>query len=103
MVSEELILLFMQFLFLLLGMGYHLVLVLGEMSQARGCVVSPFLFIKERPYKFAGAFIGSIVGFAILHSMGELSLLTAFGAGVMANDSADRVAKMTQRRMIGGD
>lgn len=78
-----------------LGLLTHQITVLAEMSQARKCIVNPIGYFKERPYKVALSCIGAVVGYLVLLQMNELTLLTAFGVGYMANDSIDRVGKMT--------
>ncbi len=82
-----------------LGLLAHLLAVLAEMSHAAGKIVTPLEYIKKRPYKLSLAIIGAIVGYAALEQMGELTQLTAFGIGYMANDSIDRMGKITASRM----
>ena len=77
-----------------LGLLTHQIGILAEMSQARGVRVSPFDYIRERPYKLSLSIIGAIIGYIVLQQSGELTLITAYGIGYMANDSIDRVGKM---------
>ena len=82
-----------------LGLLTHQLTILAEMSQARGKMVTPFDYIKERPYKLSLSAIGAVVGYIVLMQMNELTLLTAFGVGYMANDSIDRVGKMAATKI----
>lgn len=82
-----------------LGLIAHQLTILAEMSQAHGSLVTPYDYIKKRPYKFSLSVIGAIVGYMVLQQMGELTLLTAFGVGYIANDSIDRAGKLTAAKM----
>jgi len=83
----------------LLGLLTNLLSILAEMSQARNCRVSPLTYINERPYKLSLSIIGAVIGYIVLDQMGELTLITAYGVGYMANDSIDRIGKMTAMKM----
>lgn len=82
-----------------LGLLTHQLTILAEMSQARGVRVSPFDYMRERPYKLSLSIIGAVIGYIVLQQSGELTLITSYGIGYMANDSIDRVGKMTSMKM----
>ena len=82
-----------------LGLLTHQLTILAEMSQSRKTRVTPFDYMRERPYKLSLSIIGAIIGYIVLQQMGELTLITAYGVGYMANDSIDRVGKMTSMRI----
>ena len=85
----------MEALMCTLGLMTHQIAILAEMSQARGCTVWPQDYVKDRPYKFALAVIGAMVGYIILYELEQLTMLTAFGIGAAANDSIDRAGSMS--------
>lgn len=82
-----------------LGLIAHQLSILAEMSQADGKMITPLAYIKRRPYKFSLSVIGAIVGYVVLLQLGELTPITAFGVGYIANDSIDRVGKITAVKM----
>lgn len=82
-----------------LGLLTHQLSILAEMSQAKGRRVGPIEYIRERPYKLSLSIIGAVIGYIILAQVGELTLLTAYGVGYMANDSIDRAGKIASMRM----
>lgn len=47
------------------------------------------------PYQSALSIIGALVGYAVLDGMGELTLVTAYGVGYMANSVPDVIGKRT--------
>ena len=87
-------------LFCALGLLSHLIAVLSEMSKARGELVTPLKYFQDRPYKAATAIISAIIGYVVLQQSGELTLLTAFGVGVAANDFSDRSGKIAMKKLI---
>ena len=85
----------MTILMCLLGMLAHHLSVLAEMSQAAGAMVTPVQYARRRPYKLSLSLIGAVVGYVALYELGELTLITAFGAGFIADSTVDRVGKLT--------
>lgn len=83
----------------ILGLLTHQLTILAEMSQARNKRVTPFDYMRERPYKLSLSIIGAVIGYIVLSQMGELTLITAYGVGYMANDSIDRVGKITAMKI----
>lgn len=47
------------------------------------------------PYQSALSIVGAMAGYAVLHSAGELTLVTAYGVGYMANSVPDIIGKRT--------
>lgn len=82
-----------------LGLLAHQMMILAEMSQASGQVIWPQDYIRKRPYKFGLSIIGTIVGYAALMDSGQITSLTAFGVGVVANDIIDRIGKITAAKI----
>jgi len=82
---------------LILGLLTHFLMILMEMSTARKRTVTPWEFIKEKPYKAALSVIGSIVAYSLLPS--EAEPYVVFGAGYMANDALDRLGTITNKSM----
>jgi len=72
----------------LCGVAFH---VLKELVTARKTEHSIGLkdYLLKYPYQMGLMVIGAIVLFVSLHEMGELSMLTAFMAGYMANSAGD--------------
>lgn len=64
---------------------------------------SGFITLKQywakHPYQTALAIIGAIVGFIALSSTGQLTPITAFGVGYMANSVADTIGKRSIDRI----
>ena len=84
---------------LALGWLAHHVSVLAEMSQAAGKRVTPLEYARRRPYKLTLSLIGTAVGYLVLMQMDELTLLTAFGAGFIADTTVDRAGKLAMGKM----
>jgi len=82
-----------------LGLLANLISVLSEMSAARKTFVSPLAYIRERPYKVVMAIIGAVIGYVVLMQINELSMLTAFGAGYISSDGADRAGRIANAKM----
>ena len=83
---------------LILGLLTHFFMILSEMSSARKSLVTPWGYVKERPYKAALSVIGSIVAYSLLPEGAEPYVV--FGAGYMANDALDRLGTITNKSMI---
>ncbi len=88
-----------QILMCFLGWASHHLSVLAEMSQSAGEIISPVAYAKRRPYKLALSIIGTVIGYAILYELGEVTALTAIGVGYMADSSVDRFGKITARKL----
>lgn len=80
---------------LILGLLTHFLMILSEMSTARKQMVTPWGYMKEKPYKAALSVIGSIVAYSLLPS--EAEPYVVFGAGYMANDALDRLGSITNK------
>lgn len=48
---------------------------------------------REHPYQSLICIVGAVVGFIALFSTGQLTPITAFGVGYMANSVADTIGK----------
>jgi uncharacterized membrane protein YkvA (DUF1232 family) len=82
---------------LILGLLTHFLMILSEMSTARKVVVTPWGYLKEKPYKAALSVIGSIVAYSLLPENAEPYIV--FGAGYMANDALDRIGTIANKSM----
>ena len=82
---------------LILGLLTHFLMILSEMSTARKQMVTPWGYMKEKPYKAALSVIGSIVAYSLLPVDAEPYVV--FGAGYMANDALDRLGSITNKSM----
>lgn len=80
----------------LFGLITHFVLVLSNISTSRKKMISPWQYIKERPYKVILAVIGAIVGYSMLGGA-QLPGYVYFGAGYMANDALDEFGSMANK------
>jgi hypothetical protein len=80
---------------LILGLLTHFLMILSEMSTARKGMVTPWGYLKERPYKAALSVIGSVVAYSLLDP--EVEPYVVFGAGYMANDALDRLGTITNK------
>lgn len=58
-----------------------------------GRAVTPWGYVARYPYQTLAALIGVVAGLAALHEMGQLTGITAFGVGYMANSVADLLEK----------
>lgn len=83
---------------LCLGLTTHYLLILSEMSASRKCVVHPWSYLKDRPYKAALSAIGAVLAYSMIAG-NEVEPYIVFGAGYMANDALDRVGSITAKRM----
>jgi hypothetical protein len=85
-----------------LGLVTHFVLVLSDVSAARKKYISPWQFIKERPYKVTLSIIGAIVGYAVLQDVKDAPAYVYFSVGYMANDTLDKAGSIASRKMPQG-
>lgn len=83
----------MMWLYGLLG---QFALQLGNLSTSRKKIISPWQYIKERPYKCVLSVIGGILGYSMLQGA-DLPGYVFFGAGWMANDTLDDVGSMANK------
>lgn len=82
---------------LLLGLLTHYLMILTEISASRKRTVTPWEYVKEKPYKAALSAIGSIVAYSMLPV--DAKPFIVFGAGYMANDALDRIGSITNKAM----
>ncbi len=84
------------------GLLTHYAFVLVDMSAARKKVVTPWRFIKERPYKVFISLMGAVVGYAMLQDAlagAKIPIWLYFGVGYMANDNFDKITSIVSRTM----
>jgi len=65
-------------------------------ERAKSAEFSPFTYLADRPYRSLLSIVGAAVGFLVLDSTGQLSMVTAFAAGYMCDSGAQRIASMAQ-------
>lgn len=78
---------------LALGLAAHFCKELARINKEAGAVPHPIRYWSRYPYQTALCVIGALVGFLSLYETGQLTGLTAFGCGWMANSMADVVGK----------
>lgn len=80
---------------MLLGTASHFLKKVVEIRRA-GESNSLIDYWRRHPYESLLSIIGAIVGLIVLHQMGELTLLTAYGTGYMANSMSDALGSRTK-------
>ena len=83
---------------MLLGLAVHFIKVMMTIMKD-GQPITPIAYWKDYPYQSALSLIGAVVGFVALKETGNLSLITAFGVGYMANSVADILGSRTQGKL----
>jgi len=86
---------------LIYGMSSHFLkkLMQFRIEQGNGSTNCPSQYFRHYPYQSALSVIGALAGYATLSSTGELSLLTAFGVGYMADSAADAIGGRSMRKI----
>lgn len=86
------------FAMLCYGLAAHF---LKHMSQQRvsGKPITPRAYWLAHPYHSALSVVGALAGYAALIEAGQLTGLTAFGVGYMANSMADVLGQRAAGRM----
>lgn len=80
---------------MLLGTASHFLKKVVEVRRA-GETVSLVGYWRGHPYESMLSVIGAIVGLVVLHQMGELTLLTAYGTGYVANSMSEAIGDRTK-------
>lgn len=70
-----------------------------RLEGGKGAGIGLIDYFLAYPIQTAVAAIGALLGMVALHEMGELSALTAYGAGYMSNSVADVVGKRTATKL----
>ena len=101
----------MSILALILGWLTHHISVISEMSSHAGKIITPFGYIKLRPYKFISSVIGTALGFMVMSIQFQgllaldnkdvelMYLLCMFGAGYMPDNIIDKAGKFSKKKM----
>lgn len=87
---------------LFLGLASHFLKDLIRLA-AEGNMLTLRQYWLKNPYQTVLSIIGAIVGYVALGSSGQLTALTAFGAGYMANSVADLIGKRTTAKLKSND
>lgn len=78
---------------LALGLAAHFCKELARINKETGAVPHAVRYWSRHPYQTALCIIGALVGFFALYETQQLTGLTAFGCGWMANSMADIIGK----------
>lgn len=84
---------------LLLGLATHFIKAMMQIMKD-GKPITPICYWRDYPYQSSLSLIGAVVGFVALRETGNLSLITAFGVGYMANSVADILGSRTQGKLV---
>jgi hypothetical protein len=85
------------FAMLVLGHAIHILKKVVE-RRSDGDNIGMVAYVRERPYRIVLGGCGSVVAFAMLHSTGELGVLTALGAGYIADSGMGMLDSYTKRK-----
>lgn len=77
----------------LLGLAAHFLKDMARIKRDEGRILTLKAYWAEHPNQTGLSLIGVAVGVVVLWQTGELSPLSAFGAGYMANSMADVLGK----------
>ena len=81
-----------------LGLATHFLKAMMEIKLSKADITFSEYW-KTKPYQSLLSVIGCIVGYISLDSMGQLTSLTAFGVGYMANSMADIIGSRTVKKV----
>lgn len=76
--------LYLSGIMLFLGLVSHFLTLLMQVKKDRGVIISPVQYWWDNPYYTTFTIVSAIVGFITLMSIDELSPITAFGLGFIA-------------------
>ena len=89
---------YLELLMLAMGVLSHFMKALTQMKKD-GMPTTPKEYWRENPYHSVMTLIGAVVGFVALFQMNELSPITAFGVGFMANSVADVIGSRALNKL----
>ena len=84
---------------MLYGLATHFLKDLARIKAEEGRLMSPCGYFADYPYQTLLATVGALAGLGALHTTGELTAITAFGSGYMANSMADVIGKRSMERL----
>lgn len=90
---------FIPAIMLLLGLSTHLLKDLARIQIETGTPPHPIRYWSRNPYQTLICVIGAAAGYFALQETGQLTGLTAFGMGYMANSVADILGKRATERL----
>lgn len=80
-------------LMVILGLLTHFLKDLIRIKQEEGAPPNIIKYWKDNPYQTLLSIVGALSGYFALLETGQLTALTAFGIGYMANSVADVLGK----------
>lgn len=83
----------MSILMLILGLATHFLKEMLRIKKETGKVPNILQYWKDNPYQTLLCLIGAAAGYFALLETAQLTALTAFGIGYMANSVADVLGK----------
>jgi len=81
------------------GLLTHVLLDLVKLKRD-GKPVSFWQYLKDQPYQTALSVIGCVAGYIVLNSIGELTLMTAYGLGTMSNLVAEKLGQKDINKVL---
>lgn len=84
---------------LLYGLLTHFLKDMARIKAETGALMHPGDYVAEFPVQTALALVGALAGLGALHTTGELTAVTAYGVGYMANSVADIIGKRSLDRL----
>lgn len=78
------------FAMLLYGLSTHFLKKMIQFRSDHGNLPAcPSAYFREYPYRASLSVIGAVAGYAAVHGTAQMTLMTAFGIGYMADSVAD--------------
>lgn len=89
------------FAMLMYGVATHFLkkLMQHRMETGGDGMAHPIHYFKGHPYQSLLSIVGALAGYAALSGSGELTLLTAYGMGYMADSAADTIGGRTMKKI----
>lgn len=84
---------------LILGLLSHFLKDFIKIKKDTGKMVNPLTYWKENPYQTLLSTIGAVSGYFALMETAQLTALTAFGIGYMANSVADMLGQRSLNKI----
>lgn len=88
-----------HFAMLTLGLASHYLKELARITKEDGKPPHPSHYWINYPYQSILSVTGSLAGFIMLYESGQISALTAFGIGYMADSAADIIGKRSEGKL----
>jgi hypothetical protein len=83
----------MEYVMVVVGLVSHFLKDIVRIRKEDGVMINPVEYFVKFPYQSVLAVLSAFSGTVIAYEMGELTMLTAFAVGYMANSVADTIGK----------